>query len=316
MTLVPLNDIFHIQYGNQLDLYKLTSNEFSAVNFVSRTRKNLGVICKVSKLNDIEPFPAGLITVTLGGSYLLSSFIQQNPFYTAQNIKVLTPKNEMSLNEKIFYCKAIELNRFRYTSHGREANITLDSLLVPKNVPAEYLRMTVDLARPIKTLISTAQLELHQKDWQWFRYDQLFEIVRGEGARANEVKEHGKTAFITSSDQNNGLRGFVDKEAAHQGNVITVNRNGSVGEAFYQPYPFCSTEDVHVFIPRFTLNPYIGLFFITLIRKEKFRYNYGRKWGLARMNESQIKLPVTNGRQPDYEFMENYVKSLAYSASI
>src|SRR2546423_1856718 len=100
MKLKPLNEIFHIQYGNQFDLYKLETDESSDINFVSRSRENLGVVCKVSRFNDIEPFPAGLITVTLGGSYLLSSFVQKGKFYTAQNVKVLTPKQEMSFNEK------------------------------------------------------------------------------------------------------------------------------------------------------------------------------------------------------------------------
>ncbi len=67
MNLVPLNTIFNIQYGNQFDLYKLDSNKEREINFVSRTSQNLGVVAKVSRLENIEPFPAGLITVTLGG---------------------------------------------------------------------------------------------------------------------------------------------------------------------------------------------------------------------------------------------------------
>src|ERR1700748_2707931 len=98
MELIALNKIFNIHYGNQFDLYKLQIDDSSNINFVSRSSQNLGVVAKVSKFKEIHPFPAGLITVTLGGTYLLSSFIQPNPFYTAQNVKVLTPLNEMSFN--------------------------------------------------------------------------------------------------------------------------------------------------------------------------------------------------------------------------
>jgi hypothetical protein len=49
---------------------------------------------------------------------------------------------------------------------------------------------------------------------------------------------------------------------------------------------------------------------------EKYRYSYGRKWGIERMNESLIKLPVDNKENPDFEFMENYIKSLPFSVSI
>jgi hypothetical protein len=68
-------------------------------------------------------------------------------------------------------------------------------------------------------------------------------------------------------------------EAMHSKNTIGVNRNGSVAEAFYHEYDYCSTEDVHIFSPKFPLNKYIAMFIITLIKKEKYRYNYGRKWG-------------------------------------
>ena len=120
----------------------------------------------------------------------------------------------------------------------------------------------------------------------------------------------------TSIDKNNGLVGFVNTRPEHRGNVLTVARNGSVGETFYQEKDFCSTEDVHVFNPKFKMNKYIALFLITLIRKEKYKYSYGRKWGLERMNESIIKLPICNTGNPDWQFMEDYVKSLPYSSNL
>jgi hypothetical protein len=58
------------------------------------------------------------------------------------------------------------------------------------------------------------------------------------------------------------------------------------------------------------------MFLITLIKKEKYRYSYGRKWGIGRMNESLIKLPVNEKKQPDFQFMENYIKSLPYSSNL
>jgi hypothetical protein len=58
------------------------------------------------------------------------------------------------------------------------------------------------------------------------------------------------------------------------------------------------------------------MFLIPLIQKEKYRFNYGRKWGLARMNESIIRLPAQADGEPDWGFMESFVKSLPYSKSI
>jgi len=64
------------------------------------------------------------------------------------------------------------------------------------------------------------------------------------------------------------------------------------------------------------LNKYIAMFLITLICKEKYRYSYGRKWGIDRMNNTLIKLPITSDGKPDFAFMESYIKTLPYSSAI
>ncbi|KAF6246418.1 hypothetical protein C6990_09670 [Nitrosopumilus sp. b3] len=161
-------------------------------------------------------------------------------------------------------------------------------------------------------------LKLSDRKWEYFRYDKLFSIERGkgQGAQKKDMDENGETPYITSLEKNNGLTGKLNIKPEHRGNVITVNRDGSVGESFYQPFPFCSTEAVHVFVPKFTLNQFIAMFLISLIRLEKFKYNYSRKWSLDRMNNSIIKLPVDDEGKPDWQFMEDYIKSLPYSNNL
>lgn len=112
------------------------------------------------------------------------------------------------------------------------------------------------------------------------------------------------------------MTGFTAMQPCHQGNTIGVNRNGSVGEAFYHERAFCSTEDVHIFTPKFKLNPFIALFLTTLIRRERYRFGYGRKWGIERMKESKIKLPTGSDGQPDWSCMERYVMSLPFSSQL
>ena len=75
--------------------------------------------------------------------------------------------------------------------------------------------------------------------------------------------------------------------------------------------PYWALDSVNVLYPKFELNPFIGLFIATIIRQEKYRFNYGRKWGKDRMEKSKIKLPVKNGK-PDYIFMDKFIKSMRY----
>lgn len=316
MNLVPLNTIFDIQYGNQFDLYKLDSNEESKINFVSRSRQNLGVVAKVSRLDNIEPFPAGLITVTLGGSYLLSSFIQEQPFYTAQNIKVLTPKYKMSYKEKLFYCKAIEINRFRYTSHGREANKTLDFLMVPSKVPSSFININIDeILKVDENAVLKEKINLDSDSFKLFNLSDLFKIKGTETTSVLELEQYGKGKYpyVTTQATNNGIEGFYDYYT-EDGKVITFD-SAVIGYCAYQPLPFSASDHVEKLIPKFKMNKYIALFLVTVLNQEQYRYNYGRKCSQIRIRKIKIKLPFKNGK-PDFRVMEDYIKSLPYSNSI
>ena len=133
MKLTELNSIFSVAYGNKFDLNKMTqSTDFDeALSFVGRSGNRNGVTSFVSPIAQVKPFPAGYITTALGGA-ILSSFVQPRPFYTAQNVAVLEPPEDMTLSERLYYCSCIEANLHRYGAFGREANRTLRTLLVPE----------------------------------------------------------------------------------------------------------------------------------------------------------------------------------------
>lgn len=129
---VELQSLFEIKHGNKLDLNKMDKYRPTddAIAFIGRSGEGNGIVAFVRKLADQDPYDSGLVTVALGGA-ALSSFVQPRSFYTAQNIDVLRPLAEMSLDVKLFYCLCIEANRFRYSTYGREANRTLKTILVP-----------------------------------------------------------------------------------------------------------------------------------------------------------------------------------------
>lgn len=152
-ALVELHTLFDVQHGNGFDYNKMTPcfPSADAILFISRSGEGNGIIGFVEKCGGVEPYAVGLITVALGGS-ALSSFVQPRPFYTAQNIDVLTPLVEMSLDVKMYYCLCIEANRFRYSTYGREANRTLKCLLLPQTdcVPSWVERIGVVAADVIR----------------------------------------------------------------------------------------------------------------------------------------------------------------------
>ena len=156
---------------------------------------------------------------------------------------------------------------------------------------------------------------LSDRTWKTFRYRDLFMIKKGKRVVNKDLIE-GTTPCIRPIAQNNGVDSHINLPPNHPGNTITVSYNGSVGETFYQAEPFFALDDVNVLYPKFDMTPFLALFLIPLIRLERYRYNYGRKWNLHRMQESLIRLPVSVDGEPDWPFMEGYIKSLSFSAAV
>lgn len=144
--------------------------------------------------------------------------------------------------------------------------------------------------------------------WNSFKIGDLFLIKKGKRL-TKEDQVSGKTPYIGAVDSNNGLTNYIEQSPIHEGNTISLSYNGSVGEAFYQAHPFWATDDVNVLYPKFNLTRNIALFICPILRLEKYRFAYGRKWTLEKMNESIIRLPTKNGN-PDWQFMEDYIEKI------
>lgn len=155
-------------------------------------------------------------------------------------------------------------------------------------------------------------MNLNFDTWKKYRLDDIFDIRKGKRLTAEDQID-GITPYIGAIDSNNGISNYIEQEPIHQGNTISLSYNGSVGEAFYQPKPFWATDDVNVLYFRkengVDFNEYIGLFICTVLKQEKYRYCYGRKWVLDSMKETVIELP-SKSDLPDWQFMEDYIKYL------
>lgn len=165
------------------------------------------------------------------------------------------------------------------------------------------------------------KISLSNREWTWFAYPEVFDIAKGHYNNRPEIDEKG-IPFISATENNNGITDYVTKDGTKifSAKSITVSNDGSVGNAFYQENEFTCSHSVNVIRlnKKYNkeLNQYLAFFLIPLIQKEKYRFGYGFKWRIERMKESKIKLPVDVSGNPDWKFMEEYIKSLPYSAEI
>ena len=315
MKLIKISDLFDVVYGTNLALNKCEEDE-NGVNFVSRTSKNNGVSAKIKKLPDKEPIPAGTISVAMGGS-VLESFIQNKEYYTGRDMIYISPKEKMTDNEKLYYCECIKANKFRF-NYGRQANKTFADLLVPdrSEIPDwVYEVEEPDLYKYKEPFTNDPTPELNTDNWQEFKLTDLFDIIKGNNATQSGPEK--TYPYISSSSTNNGISDYRESDKYHPGGLLTVSANGACMDTFYQSEDFISCGDVNVLYPKSdNFNKYNAMFFIPILELEKFRFGYGRKSSLDRIKQLIIKLPTTSEGEPDYQFMENYIKTLPYSKYI
>lgn len=126
-----LADLFDIRYGTNLELntcIETDQTKADSVNFVTRTAENNGVSARVRTLAHITPQKSGLLSIAAGGS-VLSTFYQNEPFYSGRDLYTLDAKAKISPAAKLFITTVIEQNKYKY-SYGRQANKTLPDLVI------------------------------------------------------------------------------------------------------------------------------------------------------------------------------------------
>lgn len=158
-----------------------------------------------------------------------------------------------------------------------------------------------------------------RKEFKYWDKD-VFDLEKWYYNKKPYIDEKWTLAFVWASDSNNWITSYHnpdDVEKIFPWNCVTIANDGSVWEAFYQEEEFTCSHSVNILrTKKKKMNIYIAMFLVTVIKLEKFRWSYWRKRRIERMKESIIKLPTNKNGEPDWEFMENYIKSLPYSSSL
>lgn len=167
------------------------------------------------------------------------------------------------------------------------------------------------------------EIVLDTDKWIEFHLYDIFEIHVGNKFDRSKMSMGAPTVnFVGRSSENNGVTAFVDEiegtEPYKEGNLTVVLGGEYLGSCFIQDYPFYTSQNVNVLIPKEDIDIFTKMFIAHLVRYESAN-NYkafARELNAHIKTDFVIKLPATVFGKPDYEFMSKYIKSLSFSKKL
>lgn len=274
------------------------------------------------------------LTVARSGTAGFVSFHEQG-CVVGDSAKILLMKNPSARtrNVYLFLQTLLAANRFKY-NYGRKVTETLYKQTVIKlpstaegnpdwkwiekyvlNLNSDYLTT--------KNKSNNKNIRLNVCEWGEFQLDELFDVVYGVNLEyvnciETDSRDPESIAFVSRTKSNNGVSGFVKPVLGidpQERGLLTVAGGGSVLETFLQAQEFYSGRDLYLLYPKEKISLEAKLFIATIIKANKYRYNYGRQANVT-LPYLKLRLPVTLTGNPDWEYMENYIKSLPYGDRI
>lgn len=131
-----------------------------------------------------------------------------------------------------------------------------------------------------------------------------------------ELLDNGETHVVVNSAYNNGVGGLSTLKPTEQGNMITFSDTVDANTIFYQDKPFIGYPHVQGLYP-------IGIFrknwtelslkyFATVFRQKALSigFDYGNKFRRDIAVKLYILLPVDKTGQPDWAYMEEYMRKM------
>ena len=159
------------------------------------------------------------------------------------------------------------------------------------------------------------ELKLTDREWREFVFGEVFDI-RSTRTGLDKKKlsgEEGEIPYITRTDNNNGIDGFIAPQCGaceDEGNVITIGLDTQT--VFYQGASFYTGQNIQV-VRHEQLNKYNALFIIRAIKilVQKFSWrSYGAT--LSRLRRGKTYLPLAGDGTPDWEFMSAFMQRVEH----
>ena len=320
-----LGDLFDMQRGTGYGLKDLVEGNTPLIS--ATTKKN----SIVAYANVTPKFDAETITITTDGAGMGYATVQMKPFDIASNaVAVLPYDNNVGLYAKFFVCAVIRqyANRFSYKDKMNRDRLLQLEVYLPAtsdgqpdwNYMESYMKAVMEESEKSLENLKKADDTKHLIDvsgWGEFRVGDLFDIHPTKAYKLTNAQllDDGNYPVIANSAYNNGIGGYSTRKPTEQGNMVTFSDTVDANTIFYQKEPFVGYPHVQGLYPikyEDKWNELTYQFFVSVFRGTALvkGFDYGNKFRRDIAVELMVKLPITSTGEPDWQYMEDYMKQI------
>lgn len=324
-----LSKIFEIE---NCKCSKVSGLKNGTTPYVGATNRNNGVMNFIKSEEKLITKGKCIAFICDGEGSVGYSIYKAEDFIGSTTVKV-GRNNKLNKYNAIFITTIADTVRSKYNFGFKrnETHLKNEILILPENKKGEpdfefmeaymkqkeqekfesynnYIKQRIKKIKDFKDVVP-----IKEKEWTEFFLKDIFkEIQRGKRLKKADHKK-GKMPYVSSTGLNNGVDGYVgNKEKVRFfSDCLTIANSGSVGACFYQPFKFVASDHVTK-LKNDNLNEYSYKFISSIVKRLGVKYSFNREMNDTRIKKEKIMLPVNEKKEPDYEYMENYMKQLEY----
>lgn len=294
------------------------------INYITRSKFNNGLKARVVRLDKFKVNPAGTISF---GAENADFFYQMEPYITGNKMYYI---DTTALSERACrFLKSIMEATFT-------ANYSFSDGMIPARIYDECIKLpaTPDgapdwaymesymanletkVAESLTLLQAAKDAEkkkVDTREWGEFRVGELFDI-KHPATRSEKKYCEGEINYVSSGAFNNGVANKLmplPNELLDRGGCITVSPLD--GSSFYQEDDFLGRGGSGALISilyNSHLNRNNALFICSVIRSSANGFGYTDLLNGENLKSLTIKLPKDKTGQPDWVYMEEYMRKV------
>lgn len=292
------------------------------INYITRSKFNNGLKARVVRLDKFKVNPAGTISF---GAENADFFYQTEPYITGNKMYYIdtTALSERACRFLKSIMEATFTANYSFSDGMIPARIYDECIKLPSTLDGapdwaymeSYMANIETKVTKSLTLLQAAKdvekKKVDTREWGEFRVGELFIQERGK-EKAPKQNELGDCPLIQETNNNNGFDRMVVPTKIIKGNSITVSINYAQN-VFYQADDFCASVNIAV-LRNNHLNRYNSQFVCSVLRNAHQKFDYTSKISKELLNKETIMLPVDKTGQPDWAYMEEYMRKVEEKA--